>query len=222
MKARLAALCLLLISAQSNAQTTLKIATVTPEGSTWMKDMKSTAAEIKDKTDGRVVIKYYGGGSRGTDTVVLRKMRLRELQGGVFTPSAVMEVYPDIGLYGLPMVFRSQAEVDYVRERMDDQLLSGLEEAEENGAVVFHAGTSLKDGKIVNSGGRVLGAIRHAQRRGYFECCLNRRHDHSGHKTLWFQARIRRRCRGRGLYRRTDHAARHGRSGFLRRRSDWP
>ncbi len=35
--------------------------------------------------------------------------------------------------------------------------ITGLEEAEENGAVVFHAGTSLKDGKIVNTGGRVLG-----------------------------------------------------------------
>ena len=35
--------------------------------------------------------------------------------------------------------------------------ISGLEEAEENGAVVFHAGTSLKDGNIVNTGGRVLG-----------------------------------------------------------------
>ncbi len=35
--------------------------------------------------------------------------------------------------------------------------ITGLEEAEENGAVVFHAGTSFKDGKIVNTGGRVLG-----------------------------------------------------------------
>lgn len=35
--------------------------------------------------------------------------------------------------------------------------ISGLEEAEENGALVFHAGTSFKDGVIVNTGGRVLG-----------------------------------------------------------------
>ena len=35
--------------------------------------------------------------------------------------------------------------------------ISGLEEAAREGAVVFHAGTSFKDGKIVNSGGRVLG-----------------------------------------------------------------
>jgi phosphoribosylamine--glycine ligase len=35
--------------------------------------------------------------------------------------------------------------------------IKGFEDAEENGAVVFHAGTSLVDGKIVNTGGRVLG-----------------------------------------------------------------
>lgn len=35
--------------------------------------------------------------------------------------------------------------------------IKGLEDAEENGAVVFHAGTSLEDGKIINTGGRVLG-----------------------------------------------------------------
>lgn len=35
--------------------------------------------------------------------------------------------------------------------------ISGLDEAAATGAVVFHAGTAFKDGRIVNSGGRVLG-----------------------------------------------------------------
>lgn len=35
--------------------------------------------------------------------------------------------------------------------------ISGLEEAEAEGTVVFHAGTRLEDGKYCNSGGRVLG-----------------------------------------------------------------
>ena len=34
--------------------------------------------------------------------------------------------------------------------------ITGIEDAEKDGAIVFHAGTSVRDGKIVNSGGRVL------------------------------------------------------------------
>ena len=35
--------------------------------------------------------------------------------------------------------------------------ITGIEEAEKEGAIVYHAGTAVKDGKLVNSGGRVLG-----------------------------------------------------------------
>jgi len=35
--------------------------------------------------------------------------------------------------------------------------IAGIEDAEANGAMVFHAGTEIRDGKLVTSGGRVLG-----------------------------------------------------------------
>ncbi len=117
-----------LLAATGNAQT-LKIATLTPEGSEWMQDMRASAAEINKRTDGRVTIKYYGGGSRGTDAKVLREMRLGRLQGGVFTPSALMEQYSDIGMYGMPMVFKSIEEADYVRSVMDSKIIAGLDDA---------------------------------------------------------------------------------------------
>jgi len=37
------------------------------------------------------------------------------------------------------------------------EAISGLEQAETGGALVFHAGTALKQGQVVSSGGRVLG-----------------------------------------------------------------
>ena len=52
--------------------------------------------------------------------------------------------------------------------------ITGIDEAEGLGGVqVFHAGTAIRDGKLVNSGGRVLGVtavdddIRKAIERGY-------------------------------------------------------
>lgn len=108
---------------------TLKIATVTPEGSQWMKDMRASAKEIKERTDGRVQIKYYGGGVMGNDQKVLSRIRIGALQGGAFTPTALAGQYSDLNLYGLPMVFDSEEEATYVRSRLDATLSQGLEKA---------------------------------------------------------------------------------------------
>jgi len=106
-----------------------KIATVAPEGSEWMTELRSAADDIKQRTEGRVVFKFYGGGVMGTDKKVLRKIRIGQLQGAAFTTSGLADRYFDIMAYGMPFVFRSQAEVDYVRERIDERLLAGLEDA---------------------------------------------------------------------------------------------
>ena len=104
----------------------IKLATIAPEGSSWMVQMRSGAKEIKERTEGRVAVKFYGGGVMGNDKKVLRKIRIGQLQGGAFTATALAERYPALNLYGIPMLFRSLDEVDYVRQRLDERLRSGL------------------------------------------------------------------------------------------------
>ena len=115
----------LLISGTGNAAV-LKIATLTPEGSEWMEAMRAGASEIKERTDGRVEIKYYGGGVMGNDDKVLGKIRIGNLHGGAFTPAALQGIYPDVSLYGLPLVFDSEEEAAYVRDRLDETLRDGM------------------------------------------------------------------------------------------------
>ncbi|MDJ0793890.1 MAG: TRAP transporter substrate-binding protein DctP [Woeseiaceae bacterium] len=128
MKKLLLTLLVLAFSVPVHAAT-LKIATVTPENSQWMKDMRASAKEIKERTEGRVQIKYYGGGVMGNDKKVLSRIRLGSLQGGAFTPSALASQYSDLNLYGLPMVFDSEEEAAYTRSRLDSKLARGLEDA---------------------------------------------------------------------------------------------
>jgi len=107
----------------------LKIATIAPEGSEWMLEHRAAAKLIKERTAGRVSLKFYSGGTMGNDKKVLRKIRIGQLQGAAFSTSGLVERYPDIALYGMPFVFESQEEVDYIRQELDDELIAGLEEA---------------------------------------------------------------------------------------------
>ena len=82
-----------------------------------------------ERTEGRVQIKYFGSGIMGNDQKVLGQIRIGRLQGGALTPSALGSRYPDINLYGMPLVFDSEEEAAYVRKRLDERLGAGLEEA---------------------------------------------------------------------------------------------
>lgn len=116
------------ISSLTHAQT-LKIATLAPEGSSWMKAMRAGAAEIKQRTEGRVKIKFYGGGVQGNDKQVRRKMRIGQLHGGAFASTALIMFQAEAALYGMPVLFNNLEEVQFVRERMDGKMRNLLEQA---------------------------------------------------------------------------------------------
>jgi TRAP-type C4-dicarboxylate transport system substrate-binding protein len=107
----------------------LKIATVAPDGSHWMQQMRAGAEQIHMRTGGRVAIKFYPGGVMGNDAQVLRKIRVGQLQGGAFTAGGLGERYGGLNLYGIPLLFNSLDEVDAARERLDAKLMAGLEQA---------------------------------------------------------------------------------------------
>lgn len=113
---------------------TFKIATIAPDGTVWMDEMRKGADEIKTRTSGRVNFRFFPGGIMGNDQSVLRKIRIGQLQGGAIVSGGLTEIYPDIGVYSLPFTFRTEEEVDYVRQKMDPLLIKGLAD---NGFVSF-------------------------------------------------------------------------------------
>ena len=106
---------------------TLKFATLAPAGTTWMKEMKAGADKVKKRTEGRVKLKFYPGGVMGNDQSVHRKIKIGQLHGGAFTQGGLAQVNSSIQAMGLPMLFRSLDEVDYVRQRMDPVLKQEME-----------------------------------------------------------------------------------------------
>jgi len=117
----LSILAIALATGAANAAA-IKIATVAPDGTAWMKEMRATGDAIKTKTEGRVEMKFYPGGVMGDDATVLRKMKIGQLQGGAFTGGEASILTKDAQIYSLPFMFRSQEEIDKVRARLDPLL----------------------------------------------------------------------------------------------------
>ena len=118
-------LCVLLAAPLASA-VTVKLATLSPEGSGWMKVLRKHAKVIEKESNGEVKFKLYPGGVMGDDKAVLRKMRVGQLHGAVLTAGGLVQAYPDIVIYNLPLLFNNSEEVDYVRARLDDQLMQTL------------------------------------------------------------------------------------------------
>jgi TRAP-type C4-dicarboxylate transport system substrate-binding protein len=114
--------------------TTIKIATISPEGTFWMKQMRAGAKEIKEKTQGRVKFKFYPGGVMGNDDSVLRKIRIGQLHGGAVTIGALSQSTPDTTIYGLPFLFSSIDDAAKIRKTTDPMI---TKEIEDDGFVSF-------------------------------------------------------------------------------------
>ena len=124
----LVVLILCLLAPLTASAVTLKIATIAPNGTGWMNAMRAGAKEVKERTEGRVKLRFYPGGVMGSDKSVLRKMRIGQLQGGALTGGGLAMVYPNANIYSLPFSFRNYDEVDYVRSKMDPLLMQQLED----------------------------------------------------------------------------------------------
>ncbi|MES9903981.1 MAG: TRAP transporter substrate-binding protein DctP, partial [Sedimenticola sp.] len=86
------------------------------------------ARVIDKRTEGRVKLRFYPGGVMGNDKSLMRKIRIGQLHGGAITGGGLAAINPDLNLYSLPFLFRSFAEVDYVRQQMDPLIETALRE----------------------------------------------------------------------------------------------
>ncbi len=119
-------LFLLVTVVAANAATTIKIATIAPEGSSWMRQMRSAAGQVKAQTDGRVRLKFYGGGVMGNEKSVLRKIRVGQLHGAALTGSGLSAISPGAVVYSLPLLTASVEQMNCLRQKMDKEIAARL------------------------------------------------------------------------------------------------
>ncbi|MDX9703521.1 MAG: TRAP transporter substrate-binding protein DctP [Candidatus Auribacterota bacterium] len=98
----------------------LKLATLAPEGTTWMNTMEEMNEQIKKQSNGRLRIQFYPGGVMGDELDVIRKMRFNQVHAAGFSGVGLGKVLPDVRVLDLPYLFYSYEEVDYVHQKLLD------------------------------------------------------------------------------------------------------
>ncbi|RMF86373.1 MAG: ABC transporter substrate-binding protein, partial [Nitrospinota bacterium] len=108
----------LLSSPLPAAPLVIKIATLAPEGSMWMNTLEEMKREIEAQSQGKLSLRFYAGGIAGDEQDVLRKIRIGQLHGGIFSGVGLGTVLPEVRVLELPLLFHDYAEVDYVTGKL--------------------------------------------------------------------------------------------------------
>ena len=100
------------------AEHTLKFASLAPQGSLWYKAFDTAARQIKEKTDGAVAFNLYGGGVMGDERAMVRKIRSGQLDCAAITSVGMGDVDKQLLVLQLPLVFKSNNQLDNARNKM--------------------------------------------------------------------------------------------------------
>ena len=122
----LAALILAVCLAAPGFAATVKLGTLAPEGSPWHKALQDMAAQWAKISQGKVRVRIYPGGVAGDEPDMVRKMRIGQLHAAALTGGGLTRISQEIQALQMPMMFRSDAEFDYVHARMTPMLEGAL------------------------------------------------------------------------------------------------
>lgn len=95
----------------------IKLATLAPENNNWMKALRALDVDLRQASGQTLGLKIYPGGVQGDEEVMLRKLRVGQLQAVAFGGLGVSQTCPEVGALEVPFIFRDYEEVDWVLDQ---------------------------------------------------------------------------------------------------------
>ena len=118
------AFCSLALGAWPHAQGVVRIrmGTMVPKGSLWEQSLEYIRQEWSRASGGSVQITIYPGGVLGDEVEMVRQVRQGRIQAVGLSSVGLSRIDEGVSCLQVPMMFRSYAELDYVRERVASTL----------------------------------------------------------------------------------------------------
>jgi TRAP-type C4-dicarboxylate transport system substrate-binding protein len=125
----LIALPLIPLAGDAEKGMVIKMATLAPEGSSWMQRFNAINEEVMEKTKDQVRFKIYPGGVLGDEKDMRRKMQIGQIHGVALTSGGLAAFSKEINVLHIPFFFQDYGEVDYVLGKMGPYFKKGLEDS---------------------------------------------------------------------------------------------
>lgn len=116
-------------SAGAESATELRIATLAPNGSSWMRVFNAWNRTLQKETDNTLKLRFYAGGSQGDERDFVRKMRAGQMDGAALTNIGLGQLVRPVLVLSVPGVLSEYEELYRVRDALGDHFEQLFEEA---------------------------------------------------------------------------------------------
>ncbi|MBT9245911.1 DctP family TRAP transporter solute-binding subunit [Gemmobacter fulvus] len=111
LSAGLVALSALALSAGiASAETTIRIGHVLADTHSWHVAAQGFAADVAEKTEGRVKIEIFAGGQLGNEKDMIEGLQFGAVQGGVIGGGSFQSIEPKMGIIEMPYAWASREQ----------------------------------------------------------------------------------------------------------------
>ena len=115
--------------AAADAAAEIRIATLAPNGSSWMKVFNAWNRTVQKQTNGTLKLRFYPGGSQGDERDFVRKMRAGQVDGASVTTMGLSQVVRSALVLTVPGILSEYEELDKVRDALGERFEAMFDEA---------------------------------------------------------------------------------------------
>jgi TRAP-type C4-dicarboxylate transport system substrate-binding protein len=108
---------------------TISIATLAPQGSTWMKVFEAWNREIRRRSNKTLQLRFYAGGVQGDEAEVIQKIRNGRLDGAAVTAVGLSKIHREALVFQMPGILRSYEQLDKARASITPEMNPKFAEA---------------------------------------------------------------------------------------------
>ena len=114
--------------APATTATTIRIASLAPPGSSFVKVLKAWSRTLQKETEGRVELRVFSGGSEGSDRDLVNRMKAGKLDAAGVATTGLSMIAKELQVLTAPGLLIDDAQLDRVRDKLDAKLQKMIED----------------------------------------------------------------------------------------------